>query len=45
MAYVRKQEQLNSVEVVRKRDAMALAVLLLDIYKEKQRKEQRDAVS
>lgn len=45
MAYVRKKKQPNAVEVVRKQDAMALAVLILDIYKEKKIKEQQDAVS
>ena len=39
MASVRKKKQLNQIEEDRKRDALALAQLLLDIYKERKIKE------
>lgn len=35
----------KQVEELRKRDAMALAQLLLDIYKDKKRKEKQNEVS
>lgn len=49
MAYKPKKTKQKPQEPTReeliKRDAMALAVLILDIYKEKKIKEQQDAVS
>lgn len=41
----KKQKQKESIEELRKRDAMALAQLIYDIYQEKKRKEKNDDLS
>lgn len=40
-----KQKRKELVEELRKRDAMALALLIYDIYQEKKRKEKNDDLS
>lgn len=41
----KKQKPKESVEELRKRDAMALAHLIYDIYKDKKRKEKNNDLS
>lgn len=41
----KKQKRKESVEELKKRDAMALAHLIYDIYQEKKRKEKNDDLS
>lgn len=41
----KKQKQKESIEELRKRDALALAQLLYDIWQDKKRKEKENGVS